>query len=229
MTHSSATGQWQYPTYNALGQRVEDYQSAGSSDSLKLYYPRDIFGQRTGIWDDHSGVNWVGWDVYWSQVAGQRLNMGGSSAYIDHADAVGSTLMETDPAGTVDWDVTRYPWGRIWQQTGTRGSAVFAGLDWQVNDPLFPSASREYNFRVYRWMTPDPGGAGATVGDSQSWDMYSYVGDNPTTNTDPDGLACVQGSSGNWYDDNSGGETCAEAFSAPPETVNVSAKASSLS
>ncbi len=66
--------------------------------------------------------------------------------------------METDPAGAVDWDITRYPWGRVWQQTGTRGSAVFAGLDWQVNDPLFPSATREYNFRVYRWMTPDPGG-----------------------------------------------------------------------
>ena len=92
----------------------------------------------TGIWDDHSSVNWVGWDVYWSHVAGQRLNMGGSSAYIDHADAVGSTVMETDPSGAVVWDITRYPWGRIWQQTGTRGSAVFAGLDWQVNDPTFP-------------------------------------------------------------------------------------------
>ena len=69
---------------------------------METTYPRDIFGQRTGIWDDHSSVNWVGWDVYFSRVAGQRLNMGGASAYIDHADAVGTTLMETDPAGTVD-------------------------------------------------------------------------------------------------------------------------------
>jgi hypothetical protein len=45
--------------------------------------------------------NWTGRDIYFSQVAGQRLNMGGSSAYIDHADAVGTTLMETDPAGGV--------------------------------------------------------------------------------------------------------------------------------
>ncbi|HET7215935.1 MAG TPA: hypothetical protein VFL79_20255 [Terriglobia bacterium] len=44
VTHSYSTGQWQYPTYNALGQRVEDYQSAGASDSMKIYYPRDIFG-----------------------------------------------------------------------------------------------------------------------------------------------------------------------------------------
>ena len=87
---------WQCPVYNALGQRVEDDQSDGQG--MQLYYPRDIFGDRTGIWDDHPSAHWVGWDVYFSKVAGQRLNMGGSSAYIDHADAVGSTTMETDPA-----------------------------------------------------------------------------------------------------------------------------------
>ena len=81
------------------GQRVEDDQSDGQGRPMQHYYPRDIFGERTGIWDDHSIAGWVGWDIYWSQVAGQRLNMGGSSAYIDHADAVGSTTMETDPAG----------------------------------------------------------------------------------------------------------------------------------
>ncbi len=39
----------------------------------------------------HASTKWV---------AGQRLNMGGSSAYIDHADAVGSTTM----AGGADID-----------------------------------------------------------------------------------------------------------------------------
>ena len=66
---------------------------------METTYPRDIFGQRMGTWDDHSSVNWVGWDVYFSYAAGQRLNMGGSSAYIDHADAVGTTTMVTDPSG----------------------------------------------------------------------------------------------------------------------------------
>jgi filamentous hemagglutinin len=155
--------------------------------------------------------------------------MGGASAYIDHADAIGTTTMVTDPSGAVVWDITRYPWGQTWQQSGTRPSGVFADLDWQVNDPLQPSATREYNNSLFRWNTPDPDNAGADVGDSQSWDMYSYVGDNPTTNTDPDGLACVEGANGNWYDDNSGGETCAEAFSDKPESVTVTGKASSLS
>ncbi len=153
---------------------------------MKLSYPRDIFGQRTGIWDDHSSVNWVGWDVYWSHVAGQRLNMGGSSAYIDHADAVGSTTMETDPAGGVQWDMTHYPWGQVWQQGGTRGSGVYAGLDWQVNDPLIPSATRELSAALGRWVTPDP--LGGDVTNPQSLNRYAYALNNPTTLNDPSGL-----------------------------------------
>src|SRR5690348_6361649 len=142
--YSVSTGQWQYPMYNALGQRVEDYQGP---DTLTLTYPVDIFGQRTGAFAQWPSQNWTGWNVYWSQIAGQRLNMGGSDAYIDHSDAVGSTTMETDPAGGVQWDVTHYPWGRVFQETGIRQSEVVMGLDWQVNDPVLPSATREFNFR----------------------------------------------------------------------------------
>ncbi|HET7214671.1 MAG TPA: hypothetical protein VFL79_13850, partial [Terriglobia bacterium] len=63
---TTTTGPWQCPVYNALGQRVEDDQSDGQGRPMQLYYPRDIFGDRTGIWDDHSIANWVGWDIYWS-------------------------------------------------------------------------------------------------------------------------------------------------------------------
>ncbi len=155
---------------------------------MTLTYPRDIFGDRTGIWDDRPSQNWLGWDIFWSRVAGQRLNMGGASAYIDHADAIGSTVMETGPAGAVQWDVVNGPWGQVWQQTGTRQSQVFAGMDWQVNDPLMPSATREYSDGLGRWMTPDPlGRKAASLTDSQSWNMYAYVGNNPTSLNDPSG------------------------------------------
>jgi RHS repeat-associated protein len=183
VTFSNSTGQWQYPMYNALGQRVRDDQG-GANPELKLTYPVDIFGQRTGTWAEYT--NWTGWNVYWSQVAGQRLNMGGASAFIDHADAVGSTTMETDPSGAVVWDVTHYPSGQVFQEQGTRQSEVAMGLDWQVNDPAIPSATREYNFRVYRWLTPDP--MGGDVTNPQSLNRYAYVLNNPTTLTDPLGL-----------------------------------------
>ena len=102
VTHSYSSGQWQYPTYNALGQRVQDYQG---TDPMTLSYPIDIFGQRTGTFAQWPSQGWTGWNVYWSQIAGQRLNMGGASAYVDHSDVVGSTTMETDPAGAVQQPV----------------------------------------------------------------------------------------------------------------------------
>ncbi len=111
--------------------------------------------------------------------------MGGASAYIDHTDAIGSTVMETGPAGAVQWDVVNDPWGQVWQQTGTRQSAVFAGLDWQVNDPLIPSATREYSAGLGRWMTPDP--VGGHLSDPQTLNKYAYVGNNPTSLNDPSG------------------------------------------
>jgi RHS repeat-associated protein len=172
--------------YNALGQRVEDYQGHGQGNPMTLTYPVDIFGQRTGAFAQWPSQNWTGWNVYWASVAGQRLNMGGADAYIDHSDAVGSTTMETDPAGAVQWDVTHYPWGRVFQETGIRQSEVVMGLDWQVNDPVIPSATREFNFRDYRWMTPDP--MGGDVTNPQSLNRYAYVLNNPTTLTDPSGL-----------------------------------------
>jgi len=77
----------------------------------------------------------------------------------------------------------------VWQQTGTRQSVVWAGLDWQVNDPAIPSATREYSDNVNRWNTPDPGGVKVVKLDNpQTWNMYAYVTDNPKTLNDPSGL-----------------------------------------
>src|SRR5690349_23025569 len=110
--YSVSTGQWQYPMYNALGQRVEECQGT-ATDGMTLTYPVDIFGQRTGTFAQWPSQKWTGWNVYWASVAGQRLNMGGADAYIDHSDVIGSTTMETDPTGGVQWQIAYYPWGQI--------------------------------------------------------------------------------------------------------------------
>ncbi|HXH49842.1 MAG TPA: hypothetical protein VNM47_10890, partial [Terriglobia bacterium] len=129
---STTAGPWQCPVYNALGQRVEDYQADSQGNAMTLTYPVDITGRRVGTWDQWPAHNWTGWDVYWSRVAGQHISMGGTYSWLAHADAIDSTTMVTDQTGAVVWDQVFGPWGQIWQQTGTRPWFVFAGLRWPV-------------------------------------------------------------------------------------------------
>jgi restriction endonuclease fold toxin 7 of polymorphic toxin system len=75
-------------------------------------------------------------------------------------------------------------------------------------------------------MRPDDPFADQDTGDPQSWNLYSYVRNNPLSNTDPSGNACVQGSDGKYSDDNSGGESCAQvdvnnATTGPSVTVRA--------
>ena len=59
--------------------------------------------------------------------------------------------------------------------------------DSETGNDSFPH--RYYASLRGRWMTPDPGGMGvAHPGDPQTWNMYAYVRNNPTTLNDPTGL-----------------------------------------
>ena len=51
-----------------------------------------------------------------------------------------------------------------------------------------PDGQRYFIPRHGRWLSPDPIGKGAaSLDDPQTWNMYAYAGNNPTTNVDPDG------------------------------------------
>jgi hypothetical protein len=54
-----------------------------------------------------------------------------------------------------------------------------------------------------RFMSPDPGWfLAADLSNPQTWNQYSYVLNNPLTNTDPSGMECVwdDGSFGRFVD-----------------------------
>ena len=47
-----------------------------------------------------------------------------------------------------------------------------------------------------RFQSPDPANAGADPRDPQTWNGYSYVGNNPLTFTDPSGMLAEAGGGG---------------------------------
>jgi RHS repeat-associated protein len=86
----------------------------------------------------------------------------------------------------------------------------FTGKERDTETGLDYFGSRYDASSLGRFMTPDKPFNDQSAGDPQSWNLYSYVRNNPLRFNDPTGDACVQGTDGNWQDDNSGGESCAQ-------------------
>jgi RHS repeat-associated protein len=170
--------------YNALGQRVRELRAATPTTSQTLDYPRGIFGYRAGVFNE----SWGGWDIYETRVAGQVMQLGSGLEYFLHTDAIGSTTMDTDNTGAVDRDITFYPWGQTWQVSGSNFWENFGGLGHQANGGFYPARQREYSPDLGRWPTPDPGGVKVVkLSNPQTWNMYAYAGNNPTSLNDPSG------------------------------------------
>jgi RHS repeat-associated protein len=91
----------------------------------------------------------------------------------------------------------------------------FTGKERDAESGLDNFGARYYGSNLGRFMSPDESLIDQEARDPQSWNLYSYVRNNPLNNTDPTGNACVQGANGIFSDDNSGGQSCADA--AQPE------------
>ena len=107
-------------------------------------------------------------------------------------DAAGKTLtvLGHDPHGERrnDWasQLTPTQIGTLLDGHGERVSRGFTGHEHLDRTGLIHMNGRIYDPRLGRFLSPDP-----IVGDptsSQSWNLYSYVGNNPLSYVDPTGL-----------------------------------------
>jgi len=174
-------------TFNALGQRVET--QLPSAGGWRYEYLYDPWGREHGSYWDGAGLP-PGWlerniDLGPRQIATYY----GDYTRLLHHNHLGSTLQVSYGTGANAQDQLYYPWGQQWQLAGTGEDGHFAGFEQGESLGFNPTLFRKYNSTHGRWLSPDPGGLKVVhLDDPQTWNMYAYVRNNPTTLTDPSGL-----------------------------------------
>ena len=105
-----------------------------------------------------------------------------------HTDAIGSVRMITDATGQV---VTRYdylPFGQDWPDPPAgQDPRRFGGKERDQETAFDYFGARHYMGRSGRFTAVDPEHVNGNIYDPQSWNGYSYAGNNPLRFTDPDG------------------------------------------
>ena len=170
-------------TYNALGQRVRDVTQSATTDEAYGAGGNLLWRYTGSSSTNRSFVPFSGGILaeYWS---------GGT--IFDHPDEIGSATTSTDYTGNNLNEKLYYPFGESWT-----GAAIpnfnmhqtFAQLpDYDPETDQYNTANRHYS-PSGRWMSPDPGGMSVIHPDNpQTWNLYAYVANNPTTTADPSGL-----------------------------------------
>ena len=114
-------------------------------------------------------------------------------------DHLGSTRLVTDSGGVVVARHDFLPFGQeipggfggrndFWGQTD-QVTAKFTGQEHDTETALDFFQARYHANQQGRFMSVDPGQAGADPGSPQSWNGYGYVGNNPINVIDPSGMS----------------------------------------
>ncbi|MGB8661128.1 MAG: RHS repeat-associated core domain-containing protein [Candidatus Acidiferrum sp.] len=97
----------------------------------------------------------------------------------------------------------------------------FTGKERDSESGLDDFDARYYSSSMGRFMSPDDPDEDQHPANPQSWNLYTYVRNNPLNNTDPTGKACVSTDNNKtFHDDNSGGQSCADAAQPEKEKFN---------
>jgi len=103
----------------------------------------------------------------------------------------------------------QFPYGELWYETGTTTTPwkfTTYTRDSESNNDY--AVARMYINRFGRFMTVDPSGVAAEdASNPQSWNLYSYVRNNPVGMIDPTGLWCVWEDGTHDDDPEDGGDT----------------------
>jgi RHS repeat-associated protein len=124
-------------------------------------------------------------------------SMSPTTTYHYHLDHLGTPRLVTKELGVLVGKHSYYPFGAEMNLTPTESAVElmkFTGHERDIvaatNGSVDYMHARYYNPTVARFLSVDPGRDWDTK-QPQSWNLYSYVRNNPVTNRDPDGKICI--------------------------------------
>jgi len=182
--------------YNAEGQRVA--KGHPTSGAMTCPTPGDfvptekyilgLSGEQitqvdgSNVWQ-HSNVYANGQPIAtYDQQGSQQL------LHFQASDPLGSRRVQISSSGTAELSFSNLPYGDGFTLVGTGQDATqhhFTGKERDTESGLDYFGARYFGSSMGRFMSPDS--MGGRPEDPQSWNLYSYVLNNPVTNTDPDG------------------------------------------
>ena len=116
----------------------------------------------------------------------------GQGVHYYHGDHLGSARLMTDSGGNVTWSATYLPFGQEWNPQATTNHYKFTAKERDSESNLDNFGARYYSSSFGRFLSPDPLGIpAAKPAFPQTWNLYTYVVNNPVNLTDPTGLWCV--------------------------------------
>lgn len=182
--------------YDGDGNRVEKC-TAGStagtcaSGATGTLYWRSKDGETLNESDLAASV-WKRFVFFNGKMVARRDSSTGNVYYF-YSDHLGSMGVVTDSLGqTIENESDYYPYGgeRVITSALSDEHYKFTGKERDTESSLDNFGARYLSGNFGRFLRPDPNQASGFdhMDDPQSWDGYSYSGNNPLLYTDPDGL-----------------------------------------
>ncbi|HKV23101.1 MAG TPA: RHS repeat-associated core domain-containing protein [Candidatus Acidoferrum sp.] len=127
--------------------------------------------------------------------AGARHLLSGydGDSLFDHTDWLGTSRLRRDLTYGTNQKCTSLPFGDGESCRGGEGSSplLFTGKERDNETGLDNFGARFNSSSFGRFLSPDEPLNDQDQSDPQSWNLYSYVRNNPLNSTDPDGHDCV--------------------------------------
>jgi RHS repeat-associated protein len=181
---------------------VEKYSPSTSPNFYELYW----YGAGNEALDETDGTGSTTDSAFHEYVmfGGRRIARRDSSGNVEYYldDQLGSARVVTNATGGILDDIDYCPYGsECYVASAISGNNYkFTGKERDTESNLDNFGARYDAFSLARFMSPDPGNAGANPKDPQTWNAYSYVRDSPLELVDPSGMA-PQATGTNCYQD----------------------------